>query len=77
MVVNDNCGTTLAINTNNDSLPSSECQICFFFFRFPLIFEVVFVVINLFFVCAATVDDCLLTELADTRKTDALHTRVC
>ena len=44
-----------------DCLPSSERQICFFFFGFSLIVEVS-VVINLFFVCSATVDYCLLIE---------------
>ena len=43
-----------------DCLPSSECQICFFFFGFWLIFEVVSVVIDLFFV--SSVDYRLLTE---------------
>ena len=38
---------------------ASECWICFFFYGFSLIFEVVSVVINLFFVCAAIVDHCV------------------
>ena len=48
----------------------------FFFFGFSLIFEVVSVVINLFFVCSAIADYCLLTALAETRKKAALHTSV-
>ena len=65
MAVNGNCRTTFPMNPNSvlaECLPSSERQICFFFFGFSLIFEVVSVVIDLFFVCSATVDYCLLTE---------------
>ena len=34
------------------------------------------VVIDLFFVCSAVVDHCLLTALAETEKTATLHTSV-
>ena len=51
-------------------------RFCSFSLDFSLIFEVVSVVIDLFFVCTATVDHCLLTALAETGKTAALHTSV-
>ena len=51
-------------------------RFCSFSLDFSLIFEVVSVVIDLFFVCTATVDHCLLTALAETKK-QPLYTQVC
>ena len=71
------------MNTNSvfvlffkDCLPSSESRICFFFFGFSLIFEVVSVVIDLFFLCSVVEDYRLLTALKRPGKIAALHTSV-